>query len=145
MAQSRFSDPPPSNRLWWLSVALHLGPSGALLILTAALNCAQMSSLLFALSEATQADSSHVGPIPVALAIISVISFVAFVAVELFVASEPVLPLTLLARRTPFCVGLISGVIAIVNFSMIYFLPFVVLCLAPRRLTKGAACSSRSC
>jgi hypothetical protein len=52
-----------------------------------------------------------------------VVFFVAFVYVELRVAVKPVLPLSLLSRRTPLCVGIIAGAIAIVNFNMIYHLP----------------------
>jgi hypothetical protein len=52
-----------------------------------------------------------------------VIFFVAFVYVELRVAAKPVLPLSLLSRRTPLCVGIIAGAIALVNFNMIYHLP----------------------
>lgn len=51
--------------------------------------------------------------------------FLVFIVVELRYARFPVLPLTLLRRRVPLCVGIISGVIAIVNFNMIYHLPMV--------------------
>lgn len=60
------------------------------------------------------------------MAVIFPVFFVIFVFVELKVASKPVLPLTLLTRRTPLCVGIIAGVIAIVNFNMIYHLPYVL-------------------
>lgn len=49
--------------------------------------------------------------------------FVAFVYVEIYVAKEPVLPLELLKKRTALCVGIISGLVAVVNFTMVYLLP----------------------
>lgn len=53
----------------------------------------------------------------------SIILFGAFLYVELWVARRPVLPLALLRQRTALCVGIIAGVIAIVNFNMLYHLP----------------------
>jgi hypothetical protein len=62
-------------------------------------------------------------PFSIAMAVTFPLFFIAFVYVELRVALMPVLPLSLLTRRTPLCVGIIAGVIAIVNFNMIYHLP----------------------
>lgn len=62
---------------------------------------------------------------PIALAALGalIVFFVAFLYVELRVARKPVLPLALLKQRTALCVGIISGVIAIVNFNMMFHLP----------------------
>lgn len=46
-----------------------------------------------------------------------------FIYVELKIAKKPVLPLVLLKRRTPLCVGIIASITAVVNFNMIYHLP----------------------
>jgi cell division protein FtsW (lipid II flippase) len=59
------------------------------------------------------------------MAIIFPIAFLLFIYVELCVAVKPVLPLSLLRSRTPLCVGIIAGVIAIVNFNMLYHLPAI--------------------
>lgn len=55
----------------------------------------------------------------------SAVFFAVFILVELRFARFPVLPLTLLRRRVPLCIGIISGLIAIVNFNMLYHLPMV--------------------
>lgn len=57
------------------------------------------------------------------MAVIFPVFFVAFIYVELKVAVKPVLPLSLLQRRTPLCVGVIAALVAIVNFNMMYHLP----------------------
>jgi hypothetical protein len=62
-------------------------------------------------------------PVSIAMAIAFIVFFLAFIYVELKVAIRPVLPLSLLSRRTPLCVGIIAAGIAIVNFNMIYHLP----------------------
>jgi hypothetical protein len=62
-------------------------------------------------------------PYGLTMAIIFPIAFLLFIFVELRVAARPVLPLSLLSKRTPLCVGIITGVIAIVNFNMVYHLP----------------------
>lgn len=56
------------------------------------------------------------------MAIIFPLAFILFIYVELRLAAKPVLPLKLLSSRTPLCVGIIAGVIAIVNFNMLYHL-----------------------
>lgn len=59
------------------------------------------------------------------MAIIAPMAFCSFIYVELYLAAKPVLPLSLLRSRTPLCVGVIAGVIAIVNFNMLYHLPTI--------------------
>ena len=59
------------------------------------------------------------------MAVLFPVAFVLFVYVELRLAFKPVLPLSLLSSRTPLCVGIIAGVIAIVNFNMLYHLPTI--------------------
>ena len=61
----------------------------------------------------------------IVMAVVFVIFFLLFIFVELKVAVRPVLPLSMLSRKTPMCVGIISGVVAIVNFNMLYHLPYV--------------------
>ena len=59
----------------------------------------------------------------VIMAVVSPAFFCLFIYVELKLATKPILPLSLLSRRTPLCVGIIAGVIAAVNFNMLYHLP----------------------
>lgn len=73
------------------------------------------------------------------LAIASVAFFAVFIVVELRYARFPVLPLTLLRRRVPLCVGIISGVIAIVNFNMLYHLPMVFEIVLGQALSAAGA------
>lgn len=73
------------------------------------------------------------------LAGVSAFFFAVFVYVELRVARYPVLPLTLLKRRVPLCIGIISGVIAIVNFNMMYHLPMVFEIVFGQSLTEAGA------
>ncbi|RSH92085.1 hypothetical protein EHS25_008497 [Saitozyma podzolica] len=89
-------------------------------------------TLLLSIGALLQLLSRSASPVPflddtssLTMAAAFVIFFVAFVYVELRVAAKPVLPLSLLSRRTPLCVGIIAGAIAIVNFNMIYHLPMV--------------------
>lgn len=83
----------------------------------------QIGALLQLLSRTGGSGSIAHDPFSIAMAVIFPVFFLIFVFVELKVASKPVLPLSLLTRRTPLCVGIIAGVIAIVNFNMIYHLP----------------------
>ncbi|OWT36191.1 integral membrane protein [Cryptococcus neoformans] len=84
-----------------------------------------IGALLQLLSRTGGSGSIAHDPFSIAMAVIFPVFFLIFVFVELKVASKPVLPLSLLTRRTPLCVGIIAGVIAIVNFNMIYHLPMV--------------------
>ncbi|WVW79815.1 hypothetical protein I302_101785 [Kwoniella bestiolae CBS 10118] len=84
-----------------------------------------IGSLLQLLSRAGGTEPISHDPFTFAMAILAPVFFVAFVYVELKVAKRPVLPLSLLKRRTPLCVGIIAGVIAVVNFNMTYHLPMV--------------------
>ncbi|WRT65299.1 uncharacterized protein IL334_002242 [Kwoniella shivajii] len=81
--------------------------------------------LLQLLSRAGGSTPIHQDILSLFLAILSPVFFGAFIYVELKIAKRPVLPLSLLKRRTPLCVGIIAGVIAIVNFNMTYHLPMV--------------------
>ncbi|ODN76598.1 hypothetical protein L202_05255 [Cryptococcus amylolentus CBS 6039] len=64
-------------------------------------------------------------PFGIAMAVICPLFFLIFIFVELKVASKPVLPLSLLSRRTPLCVGIIASAIAVVNYNQMYHLPMV--------------------
>lgn len=86
----------------------------------------QMGSLLLCLSQVTNSQLPISHPGVIASFVVFVVFALVFVYVEIWFAAEPVLPLVLLKKRVPFCVGLISGVIAIVNFSMVYTLPCVL-------------------
>lgn len=48
--------------------------------------------------------------------------FLVFTYVELRVARNPIMPLYLLTKRTSLCIGLIAGLVAVVNFNMVYHL-----------------------
>ncbi|WVQ62897.1 uncharacterized protein L199_001046 [Kwoniella botswanensis] len=84
-----------------------------------------IGSLLQLLSRAGGSQPIYRDPFSLAMAILAPVFFALFVYVELRVAERPVLPLSLLKRRTPLCVGIIAGVIAVVNFNMTYHLPMV--------------------
>lgn len=58
--------------------------------------------------------------VPLALA---GVSFVAFVLVELLVAPEPVLAPFLLRQKVPVLVGISNFLVALCNFSVMYFFP----------------------
>ena len=60
----------------------------------------------------------------IALAI-AVLVFLLFVYIELRIARHPILPLYLLKQRNSLCIGLIAGLVAIVNFNMVYHLPML--------------------
>ncbi|KAJ9108706.1 hypothetical protein QFC21_000026 [Naganishia friedmannii] len=53
---------------------------------------------------------------------VGILFFLLFVYIELRVAHKPIMPLALLQRRTTLCIGLIAGLVAIVNFNMVYHL-----------------------
>ncbi|EJT51517.1 multidrug resistance protein fnx1 [Trichosporon asahii var. asahii CBS 2479] len=80
-------------------------------------------TLLLSIGCLLRSLGSENSAVPFALA--SAGFFAVFILVELCFARVPVLPLTLLKRRVPLCIGIISGVIAIVNFNMLYHLPMV--------------------
>ncbi|KAG8858118.1 hypothetical protein FRB91_010335 [Serendipita sp. 411] len=52
-----------------------------------------------------------------------ILSLIAFVVVELFLAPEPVMPPFLLHQRIPILVGLNNVLVAVCNFSLTYFFP----------------------
>lgn len=82
-----------------------------------------IGSLLLLLQRSSAESAFGNDVIAIAAASAAVFFFLAFIYVELCVARKPILPLSLLRRRVPLCVGIISGIIAIVNFNMIYHLP----------------------
>ncbi|KAJ9104745.1 hypothetical protein QFC19_003886 [Naganishia cerealis] len=53
---------------------------------------------------------------------VAVVFFLVFIYVELRVAYKPIMPLALLRRRSSLCIGLIAGLVAVVNFNMVYHL-----------------------
>jgi len=83
----------------------------------------QIGALLQLLARTSSDRPLSQDPISIVMAVLFPVFFALFIYVELKVASKPVLPLSLLSRRTPLCVGIIAGVIAIVNFNMLYHLP----------------------
>jgi hypothetical protein len=82
-----------------------------------------IGALLQLLSRSGGSQPISREPVAIAMAVAFPLFFLLFIYVELKVAARPVLPLSLLSRRTPLCVGIIAGVIAIVNFNMLYHLP----------------------
>ncbi|WWC85698.1 uncharacterized protein L201_000564 [Kwoniella dendrophila CBS 6074] len=84
-----------------------------------------IGSLLQLLSHAGSVKPISQDLFSLAMAILSLIFFLLFIYVELKIAERPVLPLSLLKQRTPLCVGIIAGVIAVVNFNMTYHLPMM--------------------
>ncbi|WVQ83412.1 hypothetical protein IAT38_005553 [Cryptococcus sp. DSM 104549] len=98
-----------------------------------------IGALLQLLSRTGATNSISHDPFSVAMAVIFPVFFLLFVYVELRVASKPVLPLSLLRRRTPLCVGIIAMVIAIVNFNMIYHLPMIFEIVFQQGLSKAGA------
>ncbi|KAK4688412.1 hypothetical protein P7C73_g1708, partial [Tremellales sp. Uapishka_1] len=75
----------------------------------------------------------------IAMVVIFVAAFIAFLYIEIAVAVKPVLPLSMLRRRTPLCVGIISSMIAIVNFNMLYHLPMVFEIVFQQNLALAGA------
>lgn len=84
-----------------------------------------IGSLLVVLQRSSSDVPFGSDAVAIGASVLTLIFFLAFIYVELCVARKPVLPLSLLRRRVPLCVGIISGVIAIVNFNMLYHLPMV--------------------
>jgi hypothetical protein len=82
-----------------------------------------VGALLQLLSLAGTEQPLFRDPFSITMAVVFVIFFLLFILVELKMAVRPVLPLSMLSRRTPLCVGIIAGGIAIVNFNMLYHLP----------------------
>lgn len=54
---------------------------------------------------------------------LGVIFFILFVLVELFIAPEPVLAPFLLKQKVPVLVGCSNFLVALCNFSVMYFFP----------------------
>jgi MFS family permease len=94
---------------------IDLGGSATLLL--------SIGSLLLLLQRSSADIPLRHDPVGLAALAASVGFFAAFILVELCFAKRPVLPLALLRQRTALCVGIIAGVIAIVNFNMLYHLP----------------------
>jgi cytochrome b subunit of formate dehydrogenase len=59
----------------------------------------------------------------VASLIVAAVSGISFLLVELFVAPEPVMAPFLLAQKIPLLVGASNFLVALCNFSIIYFFP----------------------
>lgn len=55
--------------------------------------------------------------------IIAILFSIAFVIVELFVAPEPVMAPFLLKQKIPVLVGMSNYLVALCNFSVMYFFP----------------------
>lgn len=66
-------------------------------------------------------STQHRPTTTIALAI-AVLIFLLFAYIELRIARHPILPLYLLKQRNSLCIGLIAGLVAIVNFNMVYHL-----------------------
>ncbi|CAK9785189.1 unnamed protein product [Cutaneotrichosporon oleaginosum] len=94
---------------------IDLGGSATLLL--------SIGSLLLLLQRSSADIPLRHDAVGLAALVASIGFFVAFIVVETRIAKRPVLPLSLLKQRTALCVGIIAGVIAIVNFNMLYHLP----------------------
>ena len=88
-----------------------------------------VGSLLLSISFKTSStkpsgeDYRWSDPLVLSLLLASLISGIIFILVEGFYSPEPVLPLRLLTRRTPFAVALSSLTMVINQFSILYNIP----------------------
>ncbi|KAF7981055.1 hypothetical protein HWV62_35520 [Athelia sp. TMB] len=82
-----------------------------------------VGSLLVFLSTRYNEDLPWSAPIVIASLTLACVFAVAFVAVELFVAPEPVLAPALLRQRVPVLVGASNFLVSLNNFSIMYFFP----------------------
>jgi hypothetical protein len=53
----------------------------------------------------------------------SVVSLAIFLVIELYVASEPILPASLFREQVPVLVGFSNFFVSLCNFSVMYFFP----------------------
>ncbi|KAJ9127742.1 hypothetical protein QFC24_000025 [Naganishia onofrii] len=74
------------------------------------------------LSSSSAIDAACHGPRNLATLAAAILFFLLFIYIELRIAYKPIMPLALLQRRTTLCIGLIAGLVAIVNFNMVYHL-----------------------
>ncbi|KAF5348388.1 hypothetical protein D9758_010911 [Tetrapyrgos nigripes] len=82
-----------------------------------------VGSILVFLSTKYNADLRWSDPTVIASLVLSISFFIIFVAVELYVAPEPVLAPFLLQQRIPVLVGISNFLVATCNFSITYFFP----------------------
>ncbi|WWC69154.1 uncharacterized protein I206_103090 [Kwoniella pini CBS 10737] len=104
-----------------------------------------VGALLQLLSRNAETQSITQSPIDISMAITFPLFLILFVYIELKVAAKPVLPISLLKKRTPLCVGIISGLIAAVNFNMIYHLPEFFEIVFEESVAKAGAHLLPSC
>ncbi|KLT43769.1 MFS general substrate transporter [Cutaneotrichosporon oleaginosum] len=110
---------------------IDLGGSATLLL--------SIGSLLLLLQRSSADIPLRHDAVGLAALVASIGFFVAFIVVETRIAKRPVLPLSLLKQRTALCVGIIAGVIAIVNFNMLYHLPMVFEIVFGESLSQAGA------
>lgn len=107
----------------WLSKLAQIDYLGTLLLGTS------VGSLLLGVSlktAATHSDGTEFrwsDPLIATLLATFAVSLLLFLAVEEWWASQPVLPLSLMSRRTPFFVGFANLTMAMAVFSMLYNVP----------------------
>lgn len=107
----------------WVTLLAQIDYLGTLLL------GVSVGSLLLGVSlktAATKADGSDFGwsdPLILGLLVTFSVSLILFLLVEGKYAAQPVLPLSLMARRTPFFVGLANLLMAMAVFSMLYNVP----------------------
>ena len=82
-----------------------------------------MGSLLVFLSTRYNEDLPWSAPIVAASLALACVFAVVFVVVELLVVPEPVLAPALLRQRVPVLVGASNYLVALSNFSIMYFFP----------------------
>jgi hypothetical protein len=82
----------------------------------------QVGASLQYLSSSSAIDAACHGARNLATLAAAILFFLLFIYIELRIAHKPIMPLALLQRRTTLCIGLIAGLVAIVNFNMVYHL-----------------------
>ncbi|KAG8935126.1 hypothetical protein FRC02_008477, partial [Tulasnella sp. 418] len=82
-----------------------------------------VSSLLLAVTFNSSAGVPWSNPSVWGLLLCAAMFITAFVLVEAYLASEPVMPLRLLRKRTPLAVALSNFLLKMVSFSMLYNVP----------------------
>jgi len=88
-----------------------------------------VGSLLLAMSFKTSSTTSTGGeykwqdPLIYGLLIVSLIGTIAFIGVEKYISNQPILPLSLLTRRTPLGVAISNFFMTLSQFSLLYNVP----------------------
>ncbi|KAF8521427.1 vacuolar amino acid permease [Hysterangium stoloniferum] len=82
-----------------------------------------IGSLLFFLSYKYNDDLPFSSPSVIASVVICIVTFIAFVLIELLIAPEPVLAPFLLRQRVPIVIGISNLLVSMCIFAVLYFFP----------------------